>query len=138
MSSETVPLRVLVVDDDPGVRTICEFALTRLENWTTISCEGCDAALEILGRREFDLVLLDVMMPRIDGFETLRRIRAVPTTRHLPIIFLTAKVDLPDLPSDIPVVIGTIAKPFDPIELGERIRGLLGVVNKSVSREGGA
>lgn len=125
MTRDFDSLRVLVVDDDDGVRTICALALTRLENWTIFLSDGCETALQVLAEHEIDLVLLDVMMPKIDGLETLRRIRANADTAHVPVIFLTAKVDLPNLLNGITPSQGVISKPFDPVELGRLIRELL-------------
>lgn len=135
MTTNLEVLRVLVVDDDHGVRTICDIALSRLERWTVFLSDGCDSALDILAKNEIDLVLLDVMMPRVDGLETLRRIRANPDTADIPVIFLTAKVDVPDLPRDANASNGTISKPFDPIELGGQIRELLGATGPRVPHE---
>ena len=73
-----------------------------------------------------DAILLDVMMPEMDGPSTLREPQLAEETKHIPVIFLTAKVQGPDRRKFIELgVQGVIAKPFDPLTLGEQIRELL-------------
>lgn len=117
--------RVLVVDDDPDIARFIEINL-RLEGYDVeIAHDGVDA-LDRITREMPDLVLLDVMMPRIDGVELCRRLRANPLTATVPVVMLTAK----SLSAD--KVVGLTAgaddyiiKPFDTLELVARVRSTL-------------
>lgn len=80
---------VLVVDDDPGVRGLLE---VMLDGYDLVFAENGVEALDLLTRRRVDVVLLDVMMPRMDGMETLRRIRLDPRNASIPVVMLTARV----------------------------------------------
>jgi CheY-like chemotaxis protein len=81
---------VLVVDDDPDVRERMTTLLTR-EGWRVTSAENGRAGLEAVGARKPGLVLLDLMMPEMDGFGFLRELRARPDWRDIPVVVLTAK-----------------------------------------------
>ncbi|MDQ1710090.1 MAG: hypothetical protein QOG49_1475, partial [Frankiaceae bacterium] len=117
--------RILVVDDDPDIARFIEINL-RLEGYEVgTAFDGADALTQI-GDLQPDLVLLDVMMPRVDGVEVCRRLRADPSTAHLPVIMLTAK----SLSAD--KVVGLTAgaddyliKPFDTLELVARVRSTM-------------
>jgi CheY-like chemotaxis protein len=82
--------RILVVDDDENVLSL-ERTILEQRGFTVTTAGGGAEALEILAERDFDLVLLDVMMPEVDGFTVCRRIKEEPRTREIPVIFLTAK-----------------------------------------------
>ena len=82
--------RILVVDDDENILSL-ERTILEQKGFDVTTAAGGAEALQLLGERTFDLVLLDVMMPEIDGFTVCRRIKEDPRTRELPVIFLTAK-----------------------------------------------
>jgi DNA-binding response OmpR family regulator len=82
--------RILVVDDDENILSL-ERTILEQKGFAVTTADGGAEALEILGKEIFDLVLLDVMMPEIDGFTVCRRIKEEPRTKEIPVIFLTAK-----------------------------------------------
>ena len=82
--------RILVVDDDENILSL-ERTILEQKGFDVTTAAGGAEALKVLGEEDFDLVLLDVMMPEIDGFTVCRRIKDEPRTREIPVIFLTAK-----------------------------------------------
>ncbi|MGH7332847.1 MAG: PP2C family protein-serine/threonine phosphatase [Candidatus Rokuibacteriota bacterium] len=117
--------RVLVVDDEVDISTILTLTLRRAGFQVTAASDGIDG-LRKLAEHTPDLVVLDVMMPHLDGLEMLRRIRAEPATSALPVIMLTARAQVADR------LVGFehgaddyVAKPFEPNEVVARVRALL-------------
>ena len=82
--------RILVVDDDENILSL-ERTILEQKGFVITTAAGGAEALKVLGEEDFDLVLLDVMMPEIDGFTVCRRIKEEPRTKEIPVIFLTAK-----------------------------------------------
>ena len=82
--------RILVVDDDENILSL-ERTILEQKGFDVTTAGGGAEALKIIGDHDFDLVLLDVMMPEIDGFTVCRRIKEEPRTKEIPVIFLTAK-----------------------------------------------
>jgi DNA-binding response OmpR family regulator len=118
--------RVLVVDDEPNIVMSLRFLMEREGLAVEVAPTG-EAALQALERAPADLVLLDVMMPEIDGFEVCQRIRANPAWARTPIIMLTAKGR--DVERDKGRALGAdeyITKPFSTRELVARIKQMLG------------
>ena len=116
---------VLVVDDDPDIARFVEVNLRSAGYQVSVASDG-EQALEKAGLMRPDLVLLDVMMPRIDGFEVAHRLRRNPQTANTSIIMLTAKALATD--KVLGLTAGAddyIIKPFDPIELLARVKGTL-------------
>jgi two-component system alkaline phosphatase synthesis response regulator PhoP/two-component system response regulator VicR len=108
---------ILAVDDEPNIRRLLEVNLQRAGYQVTTASDGQDA-LEKFSRARPDLVLLDVMMPRIDGFEVLRRLKADPGTAGVPILMLTAKAQDADIFNGLRSGADFyLTKPFNPMEL---------------------
>jgi DNA-binding response OmpR family regulator len=82
--------RILVVDDDENILSL-ERTILEQKGFDVTTAGGGAEALELIAENEFDLVLLDVMMPEVDGFTVCRRIKEEPRSREIPVIFLTAK-----------------------------------------------
>ena len=120
------PERILCVEDDPDIRAVAELALTEVGGFTVAMCESGAEALETVDSFGPDLILLDVMMPGMDGPETLRALQDRPEGLPAPVIFLTARLQ-PDEIDEYRALgsIGVIAKPFDPMTLAEHIRELV-------------
>jgi PAS domain S-box-containing protein len=117
--------RILVVDDDARNRQILERRLAH-EGFTTASAANGRAALELLSRESFDLVLLDIFMPEIDGFEVLAAMKAAPGLREVPVIVLSAADDQEHVVRSIEMGADDfLAKPFDPVVLRARIGAIL-------------
>jgi CheY-like chemotaxis protein len=119
--------RVLVVDDDSHIREVAGLALEAVAGWQVLPAGSGLEAVDVAGREHPDAVLLDVMMPGMDGLTTLEHLRREPATRSIPVIFLTAKT----LPADHSTwskleCAGIIAKPFDPMTLAAQMSELLG------------
>jgi two-component system OmpR family response regulator len=119
--------RVLLVDDAEDVRAIATISLERVGGWTVVAVPSGQAALDVLARPpEFDAVLLDVMMPGMDGPATLREIRRSGVADGLTAVFLTAKTDAAELNRLRSLgAAGVIAKPFDPMRLADELERIL-------------
>jgi diguanylate cyclase (GGDEF)-like protein len=116
---------ILVVDDDPDIARFVEVNLRSAGYEVAVAGDG-EEALERAGAIRPDLVLLDVMMPRIDGFEVAQRLRKNPQTANTSIIMLTAKALSADKVTGLQSGADDyIIKPFDPIELLARVKGTL-------------
>lgn len=117
--------RVLYVEDDPDIRTIAAMALETLGGLVLRSCASGEEALGAAADFRPDLLLLDVMMPGLDGPTTLARLRELPATAATPVIFMTAKVQGPEVEHYRALgALGVISKPFDPLNLAAEIQAL--------------
>lgn len=127
MTSSAQEHRVLVVDDDDDIREVACLSLTLVGGMETVTASDGREALQVAGREPVDAILLDMMMPVMDGPTTIRQLKTDPATAPIPVILLTAKLqpmhqdELKGLD-----VAGTIAKPFDPMTLSQQISNLLG------------
>lgn len=120
-----MPETILVVDDDPDIARFVEVNLRSAGYDVAVAADGEEALEKAQGLRP-DLVLLDVMMPRIDGFEVAQRLRKNPLTANTSIIMLTAKALSADKVTGLQSGADDyIIKPFDPIELLARVKGTL-------------
>lgn len=118
---------IMLVDDEADIRTIAELALVSIGGWNVALAESGQDALTQLAKQTVDLVLLDVMMPDMDGPTVLRRMRDSETLAHIPIIFMTAKVQRREIDHFIELgALGVIGKPFDPMQVSEEIRRIMG------------
>jgi DNA-binding response OmpR family regulator len=118
---------VLVIDDSELIRAVAKLALGRQEGWEVICAESGAEGFDLARRNRPDAVLLDVVMPGLDGPDTHKRLRKDDATREVPVIFLTAQSDEADLARLAELdVAGVIAKPFEPAELAARVSELLG------------
>lgn len=118
---------ILIVDDDDDIREVAQLALELGASWRVITASSGPAAVETARAESPDAILLDVMMPGLDGPGTLERLRAADATRDIPVIFLTAKARPAerDQLSGLRVA-GVLSKPFDPVTLPDHIAALLG------------
>ncbi|HKJ13024.1 MAG TPA: response regulator [Ornithinimicrobium sp.] len=118
---------VLIVDDDPSIREVATMSLELVGGWRVVTARDGAEGLERIARHRPDVVLLDVMMPVLDGIATCTRIREKPETADLPVILVTAKIAPGDRQEwDGLAVSGVIAKPFDPMTLPAQVSAMLG------------
>lgn len=117
---------ILYVEDDPDVQTVAQLSLEVVGQFDLKICSsGVEAVAEIRSGYVPDLLLLDVMMPNMDGPTTLAELRKLVTTEHTPVVFMTAKVQASEMEYYKTLgAIGVIAKPFDPMELANQVRSL--------------
>ena len=126
MTGQERSLRVLLVDDDDDIRSIGELALVEVGGMHTVVASSGPMALEVAARDRPDVVLLDVMMPGMDGPTTLRRLREQPETAAIPVVFVTAKVQRHEVQRYLDLgAIGVIGKPFDPMTLPDELRAIV-------------
>lgn len=118
-------MKLLYVEDEADIREIAEYALED-EGFDIAFCESGEQAMEQAGDFQPEVILLDVMMPGMDGPTTLKNLRGVPGLEATPVIFLTAKVQPNEIQDFIALgAIDVIPKPFDPMSLAEQIREIL-------------
>jgi CheY-like chemotaxis protein len=118
-------LRLLYVDDEADIRDVVSIALEDEEDFELRLCASGAAALEMAREYRPDLLLLDVMMPGMDGPATLKRLRELPGMENTLAAFVTAKVQPREVEQFRTLgAIGVIAKPFDPMVLAEKVRAL--------------
>ncbi|MFV8754132.1 response regulator [Nannocystaceae bacterium ST9] len=117
---------ILLVDDEPDIRTIAEMSLSHVGGWRTVLASSGRDALKLAAEHRPDVILLDVMMPEMDGVATFRALAAQPETRDIPVIFMTAKVQSHERERYVGFgAAGVIAKPFDPMRLPQEIEAIL-------------
>jgi DNA-binding response OmpR family regulator len=117
---------ILIADDDPDILALVSFRLERAGYAVVQALNGAEAVQVALARRP-DLAVLDVMMPRIDGYEATRQLRQHEETSRMPIILLTARVQEEDIARGFDAGADDyVKKPFSPQELGSRVQAVLG------------
>ena len=118
--------RVLLVDDEPDVRLVARLSLERIGNWKVAVASSGVEALQLLQGELPDVILLDVMMPEMDGPTMLQQLRGQPRTAGIPVIFFTAKSQPQDIARFMGLgARGVITKPVDPLQLPGLIRRLM-------------
>lgn len=119
--------RILYVEDEPDIQAVAKLALEMVGGFQVLVCSGGAEALEKVGGFAPDLILLDVMMPGMDGPSTLQQLRANPATAAIPVIFLTAKVQATEVVRYQALgALDVLAKPFDPMTLANQVRQIWG------------
>jgi CheY-like chemotaxis protein len=117
---------VLVVDDDDSIRELTQLALESIWGWTVLTASGGFEALEMCRAHHPDAVLLDMMMPDMDGLTTFEHLQADESTRDIPVILFTAKGRVGERqPWDGYDIKGMIAKPYNPMTLGDEVSEML-------------
>ena len=118
-------MNLLLVEDDPDIQLVARAALTRAGFTVTTASNGA-AAIEAIRRAVPDVILLDWMMPEMDGTEVCRRLKADPATARIPVIFLTARSQQAEIARGLSLgAVGYIVKPFDALALGAQVRDML-------------
>ena len=114
--------RILYVEDESDIRTVTAMALEAVGGFAVICCSSGAEALAKAPDANAELILLDVMMPGMDGLATLSALRGLPQTADTPVIFMTAKVQASEIQNYMRLgVTDVIAKPFDPMTVSAQI-----------------
>jgi DNA-binding response OmpR family regulator len=122
--------RVLVIDDEAPIRLLCRVNL-EAESMDVSEAGDGPSGLAIARADQPDVILLDVMMPGLDGWQVAEMLLDDPATRDIPIVFLTARADLRDRARGIDVGgLDYITKPFNPVGLAGIVRGVLAAVER--------
>jgi CheY-like chemotaxis protein len=124
--------RVLLVDDEPDIRRIGQVSLQAVGKLEVQLASSGAEALSLARDKRPDAILLDVMMPEMDGPACLARLRADEQTRDIPVLFMTAKVQTQEVDRYLAMgAVGVIRKPFDPMTLANDVRALLEAAERS-------
>jgi DNA-binding response OmpR family regulator len=115
---------VLVVDDDPVIVNLLQVNF-EIEGYSVVTATAGEAGLAQAQSSDPDVIVLDVMMPGMNGIEVARRLRADELTRKIPIILLSAKAQSADISAGLAVADEYVTKPFEPLELLERVASVL-------------
>ncbi len=119
--------RILVIDDDEDIQDVARVALEVVGGWEVITASSGSEGLRLAATEQPDAILLDVMMPDLDGIATLKQLKANPVTQPIPVILLTAKVQSSDRDRFAQLdIIGIIAKPFKTMLFADRVAEILG------------
>ena len=119
--------QILIVDDEEDVRAIAQLGLEMGAGWNVLTADSGQEALSMAIAHQPDAILLDMMMPDMDGLTTFQKLQANSATRHIPVILLTAKVQAADRLRYAELgMIAAIAKPFNPLQLADQIAAALG------------
>ncbi len=118
--------RILIVDDEADIRTVAQASLEIMGDWEVITAASGNEGIAKAESEQPDLILLDVMMPDIDGPTAFQKLRANPLTQNIPVVLLTAKVQAADQRRFADLGVNAVfAKPFDPITLSDELRAVL-------------
>ncbi|MGH7770824.1 MAG: response regulator [Candidatus Binatia bacterium] len=119
--------RILIIDDEDDILEVAQVSLEVVAGWEVLTASSGNQGVAKAKVEQPDAILLDVMMPDVDGPATLRKLQADPTTKDIPVILLTAKVQACDRLrfSDLGVA-AVLAKPFDPTRLASQVAEALG------------
>lgn len=130
-------MRLLHVEDDPDIREIAELALSLSGKFKVTQCSDGRDALRVLKTQRPDIILMDMMMPGMTGIEVLQEIRADQAVKHIPVVFMTARVLTNEVQNLLDCgAVGVIVKPFNPITLGDQIEQLYEASRAEASKLG--
>jgi CheY-like chemotaxis protein len=123
MSQKTI----LVIDDEKNLCTVIAACLESFAGWEVFTTTSAQEGVKLALTNKPDAILLDVMMPDMDGAATLKALKNNPDTAPIPVLFLTAKVQTNELIQLAELgVVGIISKPFDPLNLAQEVTDKLG------------
>jgi CheY-like chemotaxis protein len=127
VEERSVPHKVLIIDDEDDIREVAALSLESVAGWEVVTANSGSQGLARAVEHRPDAILLDVMMPGMDGPTTFRELRRNPATASIPVLLLTAKVQSSDQRrfADLGVE-AVLFKPFDPLTLSDQIAGVLG------------
>jgi CheY-like chemotaxis protein len=119
--------RILIVDDEEDIREVAQLTLEAVGGWEVLTAASGNEALAKAASEQLDAILLDIMMPDLDGIATFQQLQANPVTQHIPVILLTAKVQAADRHRFAELgLTAMIVKPFDPMILPDLVADALG------------
>lgn len=119
-------MKVLMIDDDDDIRKVGRLSLQAVGKFEAQFAASGQEGIELARQERPDVILMDVMMPGMDGPTTLGTMRTLPELRTIPVVFLTAKVQRAEVDQYLALgAIGVIQKPFDPMTLGDEVCRLL-------------
>jgi CheY-like chemotaxis protein len=119
--------KVLLVDDEPDIRRLGQMSLELMGRMAVVLAADGEEALALAAREKPDAILLDVMMPGMDGPHTLQRLKADPATASIPVIVLTASPSSSEVDALRALgAAGVVRKPFDPMQLAKEVQRLAG------------
>lgn len=117
--------KIVYVEDEPDIQVIAKLALETLGGFEVVVCSSGAEALSVIPAMLPDMILLDVMMPGMDGPSTLEELRRLPVCANIPVAFMTAKVQSAEISEFLEIgAIGVICKPFNPMNLAQQVRDL--------------
>jgi len=115
-------IKILHVDDEADIRAITKLALESIGGFNVTSCASGTEAIATVTDVAPELIVMDVMMPEMDGPTTFRALQDIPDANRIPVIFMTAKTQKDEIESLMALgAIGVIAKPFDPVQLSKEV-----------------
>jgi two-component system, OmpR family, response regulator len=118
--------KIMYVEDEPDIQTIARIALEQIGGFDLLVCSSGQAALDQVSDFAPDIILLDVMMPEMDGIETFRQLKTLPACADVPVVFMTARVQTHEIKEYIDLgAVDVIAKPFSPITLAEQVKTII-------------
>ncbi|MGB6298531.1 MAG: response regulator [Rivularia sp. (in: cyanobacteria)] len=118
--------KILIIDDDEDILEVAQLTFEAVSSWQVFTAISGNEGIIIAQAEQPDAILLDVMMPKMDGIATLDGLQSNPNTQKIPVILLTAKVQYTDKQKFATLKIaGTIAKPFDPMQLTFQVEEIL-------------
>jgi DNA-binding response OmpR family regulator len=130
-----MPPKVLVIDDEAPIRLLCRVNL-EAEKMEVVEAEDGTQGLELASTEQPDVILLDVMMPGLDGWEVLHRLLDDEQTKEIPIVFLTARAELRDRARGLELGgVDYVTKPFNPVELAPLVQGVIERVKRGEREE---
>jgi CheY-like chemotaxis protein len=119
--------QVLIIDDEPDIREIAKLSLQLTKKWDILTAASGSAGIALAAQKQPDAILLDLLMPGMDGLATLQHLSSDAKTQHIPVVLLTATVKLAIQDDYVELgARGTLIKPFDPGMLGDQIEQVLG------------
>ena len=122
-----MPIRkVLLAEDEEDIRKVAQISLQFRGGWEVTLANNGEECLAKAASDPPDVILLDCMMPKLDGYETCRRLKQDPALRHIPVIFLTAKAQETEVKKGLSLgAVGYLIKPFNPMSLAAEISQIL-------------
>src|SRR5438445_41401 len=122
--------RILIVDDDPVILRLLKVNF-EMEGFGVLTAEDGEQGVTAATDEKPDIILLDVMMPGMNGLQVAEKLRGQATTKDIPIIFVSAKAQSVDIKAGLQTgAVDYVTKPFDPVELVEKVENLLAQVRK--------
>lgn len=117
--------RILYVEDDPSIAEVVSMTLTDFGDYELLHCDRGQKALDAVSSYGPDLILMDVMMPLMDGPTTLQHLQQMELVKHIPVVFMTAKAQKHEQEEYLRLgAKGVLLKPFDPLTLSEQLEEL--------------